>query len=309
MLFGRAALAVYRAALAYWRKLEIALQLKSRSDAATIHPSSIVETGAVLEPGVVVGPFCRVGASARIGAGTELMSHIVVDGQTTIGSGCTLYPFVTVGLAPQDLKYRGEATRTEIGAGCVLREHVTVHRGTVTGAGLTRVGRHCLIMAVAHIAHDCIVGDDVIIANNVVMGGHVTISSGARIMGSAALHQFVRIGSGAVVGGVAGVERDVIPYGSVLGNRARLVGLNWVGLRRSGASPASLQRLRHAFRTLFPRGGETASFAERLATVRAEFGGEPKVAEILAFIDQDSKRGLVPAAVRVSEDDDFDVSA
>ncbi len=273
---------------------------------ASIHPSAIVEPGARLDPGVIIGPFCRVGASVRIGAGTELVSHVVVDGETAIGAHCTLYPFVTVGLPPQDLKYRGEPTRTEIGAGCVLREHVTIHRGTVTGTGVTRVGRDCLLMAVTHVAHDCDIGDGVIIANNVVMGGHVVIAPGARIMGSAALHQFVRIGTGAVVGGVAGVERDVIPYGSVLGNRARLVGLNWVGLRRSGASAQSLQRLRHAFRTLFPRSGDAGAFADRLATVRAEFGDEAKVAEILAFIDAGGKRGLVPAASRIVEDDDLD---
>ena len=273
---------------------------------SSVHPSSIVEAGARLGPGVTVGPFCRVGAGVELGAGTRLVSHVVVDGQTAVGPDCVLYPFVTVGLPPQDLKYRDEPTRTEIGAGCVLREHVTVHRGTVTGSGVTRVGPGCLLMAVAHVAHDCDIGRDVIIANNVVMGGHVGIGDGARIMGSAALHQFVRIGAGAVVGGVTGVERDVIPYGSVLGNRARLVGLNWVGLRRSGADAASLHRLRRAFRMLFPRAGEHAAFAERLGAVRAEFGCEPKVAEILAFIDADSRRGLTPSAGRALEDDDFD---
>ncbi len=272
--------------------------------AGSVHPSAIVEPGARLGAGVEVGPFCRVGARVEIGAGTRLLSHVVVDGQTVIGAGCTLYPFVTVGMPPQDLKYRGEPTRTEIGDATVLREHVTVHRGTVTGTGVTRVGRDCLIMAVTHVAHDCLIGDHVIIANNVVMGGHVEIAPGARVMGSAALHQFVRIGAGAVVGGVAGVERDVIPYGSVLGNRARLVGLNWVGLRRSGASTEELHRLRRAFRTLFPRAGDVAPFAERLAIVRAEYGGEAKVAEILSFIDGGGKRGLVPAAIQHGDDDD-----
>ena len=270
----------------------------------TVHPTAIVEPGARLADGVAVGPFCHIGAAVSLGAGTRLVSHVVVDGETAIGPDCTLYPFTTVGLPPQDLKYRGEPTRTEIGAGCVLREHVTVHRGTVTGTGVTRIGHNCLLMAVVHVAHDCDIGDDVIIANNVVMGGHVTIEPRARIMGSAALHQFVRIGAGAVVGGVTGVERDVIPYGSVLGNRARLVGLNWVGLRRSGVSPEALQRLRLAFRTLFPRAAEPGSaFAERLALVRAEYGAEPRIAEILAFIDAGGRRGLVPAATRVADDD------
>ena len=280
------------------------MNTQTASMAASVHPSAIVEPGARLGAGVVVGPFCRIGAGVQIGAGTNLLSHVVVDGETVIGAGCTLYPFVTVGMAPQDLKYGGEPTRTDIGDATILREHVTVHRGTVTGTGITRVGRQCLIMAVAHVAHDCTIGDNVIIANNVVMGGHVEIASGARIMGSAALHQFVRIGAGAVVGGVAGVERDVIPYGSVLGNRARLVGLNWVGLRRSGASAEELHRLRRAFRTLFPRAGDMAPFAERLSVVRAEFGEETRVAEILAFIDGHGKRGLVPAAIQPGEDED-----
>ena len=272
---------------------------------ATVHPLAIVHPGARLGRGVAIGPWCQVGADVSIGDGTVLVSHVVVDGLTAIGAGCTIYPFATVGLPPQDLKYRGEPTRTTVGDRTVIREHVTIHRGTATGTGITRVGADCLLMAVVHVAHDCDIADDVIIANNVVMGGHVTVGRGARVMGSAALHQFVRIGRGAVVGGVAGVERDVIPFGSVLGNRARLVGLNWVGLRRSGLSPAAIQDLRRALRTLFPRGGTPLPFAERLAVVRADFADDPRVAEIVAFIDADSRRGLVPAA-RSAEDDEPD---
>ena len=189
---------------------------------------------------------------------------MVVDGHTRIGAGVQLYPFCTVGLPPQDLKYRGEPTPCEIGPRTIVREHVTVHRGTVTGSRLTRVGADCLLMAVVHVAHDCAIGDGVIIANNVVMGGHVTIGDSAVIGGSAAIHQFVRIGRGAMVGGMSGVEADVIPFGSVLGNRARLAGLNLVGLKRQrhGARGADPDRLRAAFRMLFR--GESA-FAGRLA--------------------------------------------
>ena len=164
---------------------------------------------------------------------------MVVEGQTSIGEGAVVFPFCSVGFAPQDLKYRGEPTRTEIGPRTQLREHCTVHRGTVTGSGITRIGADCLIMAVVHVAHDCDVGDGVIIANNVVMGGHVTIGAHSVIGGSAAIHQFVRIGRGAMVGGVSGVEADVIPFGSVLGNRARLAGLNAIGLKRRGTIMAS----------------------------------------------------------------------
>ena len=182
-----------------------------------------------------------------------------------------------------------------------MREHVTVHRGTATGSRLTRVGADCLLMAVVHVAHDCAIGDGVIIANNVVMGGHVTIGDGAVIGGSAALHQFVRIGRGAMVGGMSGVEGDVIPFGSVLGNRARLAGLNLVRLKRQGMEREAVNRLRAAFRMLFR--GESA-FAGRLALTRAEFGADPLVAEWLAFAEEPSRRGLIRVAAGAGEADD-----
>ena len=269
-----------------------------------IHPAAIVAPGAVIGDGVQIGPWCSIGAGVTIGDGARLLSHVVVDGRTMIGAGAQLYPFCTVGLAPQDLKYRGEPTRCEIGARTVVRENVTIHRGTVTGSGLTRVGDDCLVMANAHVAHDCRIGNNVIIVNNVVMGGHVVIEDDARIMGAAALHQFVRIGRAAMVGGVCGVEADVIPYGSVMGNRARLVGLHWVWLKRSGIAGPEMQRLRRAFQALYPGArpegvhGEAGVFEQRLARVRAEFSDDPRVAEILAFIDAPSRRGLVRTARR-----------
>jgi UDP-N-acetylglucosamine acyltransferase len=259
-----------------------------------IHPSAIVAPGAELGAGVQIGPWCQVGPDVVIGDGARLVSHVVVDGHTRIGADAVLWPFCTVGLAPQDLKYRGEPTRCEIGARTQVREHCTIHRGTVTGTGFTRVGDDCLLMAVVHVAHDCALGNGVIIANNVVMGGHVEIGDNAVIGGAAALHQFVRIGRGAMVGGVSGVEADVIPFGSVIGNRARLAGLNIRGLRRRGADRAALHRLRQAFRMLFRGEGV---FASRVDAVRAEHGDDALVAEILAFIDAPSHRGLIRAAV------------
>ena len=258
-----------------------------------IHPSAIIEPGAQIGDGVQIGPWCHIGPDAQIGAGTRLISHVVVDGITTIGDNATIYPFCTIGLPPQDLKYKGEPTRTEIGPRTQLREHCTIHRGTIGGTGVTRVGAGCLLMAVVHVAHDCDVGDGVVIANNVVMGGHVGIGPGAVIGGAAALHQFVRIGRGAMVGGVSGVEADVIPFGSVIGNRARLAGLNVIGLRRRGAAHSALHTLRAMVRELFSGAGV---FADRLASVRAMHGDEPLVAEVLAFIDAPSKRGLIRAA-------------
>ncbi len=267
---------------------------------AVIHPTAIVEPGAQLGAGVQVGPWCHVGPGVQLGDGVRLVSHVVVDGLTTVGEGAILYPFCTVGLAPQDLKYKGEPTRCEIGARTQIREHCTIHRGTVTGTGLTRVGAGCLLMAVVHVAHDCDVGDGVVIANNVVMGGHVTIGAGAVIGGSAALHQFVRIGRAAMVGGVSGVEADVIPFGSVIGNRARLAGLNVIGLRRRGVDRAGLLLLRAAVRQLFWGPGV---FADRLDAVRAAHGADPLTAEVLDFAAAPSKRGLIRAALTADEAD------
>ncbi len=269
-----------------------------------IHPRAIVAHGAAIGERVRVGPWCHVGAQVELGDDVELLSHVVVDGDTRIGAGARLFPFCTVGLAPQDLKYRGEPTRCEIGPRTVIREHVTIHRGTVTGSGTTLVGSDCLLMAVVHVAHDCVIGDGVIIANNVVMGGHVTVGDRAVIGGAAALHQFVRIGAGAMIGGVSGVEADVIPFGSVIGNRARLVGLNLVQLKRRGFDRARIHALRSAFRTLF--GGEGA-FADRLAAVQnSPASQEPLIAEMLAFVEAPSKRGLIRAMVSAEAPDDDD---
>jgi UDP-N-acetylglucosamine acyltransferase len=267
---------------------------------SVIHPSAIVAPGAILGQGVRIGPWCTVGPEVIIGDGAELVSHVVVDGRTRLGEGVKLWPFATVGLAPQDLKYKGEPTQTEVGARTQVREHVTIHRGTVTGSGITRVGPDCLLMAVVHVAHDCDIGAGVIVANNVVMGGHVTIGDGAVIGGAAALHQFVRIGRGAMIGGVSGVEGDVIPFGAVVGNRARLTGLNVIGLKRRGVDKARLHVMRLAFRKLFL--GDQV-FAERVAAVRADYGDDPLVAELLVFIEAPSKRGLIRSAATVGTDD------
>ena len=268
----------------------------------SIHPTAIVAPGAAIGERARIGPWCQVGAEAEIGDDAVLSSHVVVDGRTRIGAGAQLFPFCTVGLPPQDLKYRGEPTRCEVGARTVVREHVTIHRGTATGTGVTLVGADCLLMAVVHVAHDCALGDGVIVANNVVMGGHVTIGDRAVIGGAAALHQFVRIGTGAMVGGVSGVEADVIPFGSVIGNRARLRGLNLVQLKRRGYERARIHAFRAAFRGLF---AEQGVLAERLEAVRCRWGTEPLVAQMLEFVEAPSKRGLIRAALasEAAEDD------
>ncbi len=264
-----------------------------------IHPTAIVAPGAKLGIGVEIGPFCTIGADAEIGDGARLVSHVVVEGHTTIGADVRLFPFCTVGMAPQDLKYLGEPTRTEVGARTLVREHVTIHRGTASGRGLTSVGSDCMLMAVTHVAHDCNLGNGVIVANNVVMGGHVAIGDNAVIGGSAAIHQFVRIGRAAMIGGVSGVEADVVPFGVVLGNRARLASINVIGMRRRGYDRTTIHAVRGAYREMFWGNGV---FAERLEAVRARLAGDPLIDEVLAFIDAPSKRGLVRTG-RLSDDD------
>ena len=259
---------------------------------ASIHPTAIVAHGAEIGPGVEIGPFCTVGPNVTIEAGAKLVSHVVIEGHTRIGENAQLFPFCTVGLPPQDMKYKGEPTRCEIGARTLVREHCTIHRGTATGIGVTTVGTDCMLMAVVHVAHDCTLGNNVIVANNAVMGGHVSIGDHAVVGGAAAIHQFVRIGRAAMIGGVSGVEGDVIPFGSVIGNRARLAALNIIGLRRRGFDKAAIHRLHIAFKALYSKEGV---FAQRLEATRARFGDDTLVAEVLAFIDAPSHRGLIRA--------------
>ncbi len=265
-----------------------------------IHPLAVVDPAAQLGMNVEIGPFCTVGPDAEIEDGARLISHAVIDGHTRIGADAVIYPYVTVGMAPQDLKYRGEPTRTEVGARCQVREHVTIHRGTAHGRGITRVGADCMLMAASHVAHDCALGNGVIVSNNVVMGGHVSIGDFAVIGGAAAIHQFVRIGRGAMIGGVSGVEADVIPFGTVLGNRARLASLNVIGLRRRGFTRDQIGKLRAAFKLMFRGDGV---MAERIGQARALHGEDALVAEVLAFMEAPSRRGLIRAAGVGAEQD------
>ncbi|MDF7674415.1 acyl-ACP--UDP-N-acetylglucosamine O-acyltransferase [Acetobacteraceae bacterium ESL0709] len=268
-----------------------------------VHPTALVDPKASLGTDVFIGPWCIVGPDVILEDGVRLHASVIVEGRTCLGEGVEVYPFTTVGMAPQDQKYAGEPTACIVGKHSIIRENVTIHRGTLQGHGLTKIGESCLIMANAHIAHDCTLGDGVIIVNNVVMGGHVQIGDQARIMGSAAIHQFVRIGKGAVIGGLCGVEMDVVPYGSVLGNRARLVGLNWVGLKRSGVGNEEMQVLRRAFRQLYPRLNDCGDvLSRRIEKLRHEFGDIARIAEILDFMEAPSRRGLTRAVRRETDD-------
>jgi UDP-N-acetylglucosamine acyltransferase len=268
-----------------------------------IHPTAAVAPGAVIGQDCRIGPACVIGPEVVLGAGVELLSHVVVDGRTTLGDGVKVFPFATIGMAPQDLKYKGEPTRCEIGARTLVREHATIHRGSVGGAGVTRVGADCMIMAVAHVAHDCTLHDRVIIANNVMLGGHVEIGDTVFVGGGTAIHQFVRIGRQAVIGGMSGVEADVIPYGSAMGNRARMIGLNLIGLKRRGFTRPQIHALRGAFRLIFKDPGV---FSERLEAAATRWPEVVQVAEIVAFIKEPSKRGLCKAGRDIDAGDEDD---
>ncbi len=262
-----------------------------------IHPTAIIAPGASLGAGVKVGPFCTIGPNVVLEDGVELVSHVAVDGRTHIGAGARLFPFCTVGLAPQDLKYNGEDTQTSIGPRTQIREHCSIHRGTVTGTGITKIGADCLLMAVVHVAHDCEIGDGVVISNNVVMGGHVEVGNRAVIGGAAAILQFVRIGAGAMVGGLTGVPCDVTPYCMVFGPRAQMVGLNIIGLRRRGLSKTELHEVRTAHKFIFSGPG---LFAERAEAARGEFGGNAYVADMLDFIANPGRHGILTNVARAT---------
>lgn len=254
-----------------------------------IHPTAIVTPGARLADDVVIGPYCVVGEHVALAAGVSLKSHVVIDGRTTIGEGTRIFPFASIGLEPQDLKYDGEPSSLEIGRHNTIREHVTINPGTAGGGMVTRVGDDCLLMVGAHVAHDCQIGNQVIMANNATLAGHVVVEDCALLGGLCAVHQFVRIGRHAMIGGMSGVERDVIPYGQVMGDRARLYGLNIIGMQRRGFTRDDIQGLRSAYNCLF---AEAGTLSERVDEVAKRFAGIGPVDDLIAFIRADSSRAI-----------------
>ena len=254
-----------------------------------IHPTAIVDAAAKIGGKVSVGPYSIVGPDVALRDGVELMSHVVVDGRTSIGANTRIFPFASIGLPPQDLKYNGEPSRLTIGCDNIIREHVTMNPGTEGGGMETNIGNNCLFMIGAHVAHDCQIGDHVILVNNATLAGHVTIQEWAIIGGLAAVHQFVRIGKHAMVGGKTGVAEDVIPYGSVIGNRARLSGLNIIGLKRRDFSRDDIHNLRKAYRLIF---AEEGTMAERIQDVAELFPDSELVRDIIDFITADSSRAI-----------------
>ena len=251
-----------------------------------IHPSAVIEKGAQIDPSATVGPLCVVGPQVVLGAGVVLKSHVVVTGETTVGEGTVIFPFAVIGEIPQDLKFKGEASRLDIGKRNRIREHVTMNCGTEGGGGITRVGDDNLFMAGCHIAHDAIVGNNVVVVNNAAVAGHCVIEDEVIIGGLSGIHQWVRIGRGAIIGAVTMVTNDVIPYGLVQAPRGHLDGLNLVGLKRRGVSRGDITALRAAFQMLAQGEGTFHDRAERLgAETESDY-----VREIVEFVLADSGR-------------------
>jgi len=254
-----------------------------------IHPTAVVSPRAEVGEGAHVGPFCTVGDEVRLGARVRLESHVVVDGRTEVGDDTHVFPFASVGLAPQDLKYRGEPAATRLGRRNRVREFVTIHRGTEGGGMLTSIGDDCLIMAQAHVAHDCHIGDGVIMANAATLAGHVVVENGANVGAYSGVHQFCRVGREAYVGGYSVVVKDALPFALTVGNHAKCYGLNTVGMKRRGYPQEAAEALHHAFRLLL---SSRLNTTQALTRIREEIEGSAEVEELVRFIET-SRRGVV----------------
>lgn len=255
----------------------------------SIHPSAVVSPHATIGRDCYIGPYSILGDEVTLGDGVRLESHCVLDGHTSIGDGTHVYPFVSIGLASQDLKYKGEPTETRIGQRNRIREFVTIHRGTAGGGGVTQTGADCLIMAQAHVAHDCRLGDRVIMANGATLAGHVTVDDDANIGAYSGVHQFCRIGREAYVGGYSVVVKDALPYALTVGNHAKCYGLNVTGMKRRGYSQDVIKDLHHAFHLLLSSKLNTTQAVER---IRAEINNAIEVEVLVRFIEA-SERGVI----------------
>ena len=253
-----------------------------------IHKTAIIDAKAKISDNVKIGPYSVIGPNVEIGEGTVVQSHVNITGDTKIGLNNIIYPFASIGNDPQDLKFQGEKTKLEIGDNNKIREYVTINPGTKGGGGLTKVGNNCLFMVSAHIAHDCVVGDNVILANNVPLGGHAHIDDNVIIGGNSAVQQFTRVGKFAMIGGMCGVVRDVIPYGIAHGNRSILQGLNLIGLRRKNILNKEIMKLSDAYKEIF----KNENLTENLKNISNKLKENKLVMEVLSFIEKDKKRPI-----------------
>lgn len=258
--------------------------------AQLIHPSSVVDPSAVVPESCKIGPLCVVGPNVELGENCELVSHVALQGPTKIGHNTRIFPFASLGMGPQDLSFKGEPTRLEIGDNNDIREYVTIHRGTTKGGGVTRLGSNCLIMAYAHIAHDCQIGDNVIMANAATLAGHVTVEDWAVVGALCPVHQFVRVGTHSYIGGGTTITQDVLPYSKTVASRdVSAYGMNTIGLRRRGFSADRIKRLHHAYKVLLASKLNTSQAIERL---KSEGDQGPDVAMLVAWIEK-SERGII----------------
>ena len=253
-----------------------------------IHSSSLIDKKAIIGKNVEIGPFCYVGPNVQIGDNVKLISNIHVEGNTIIGKGTKVFPFASIGTDPQDLKYKGETNSLEIGENNTIREYVTINPGTKGGGGKTIVGNDCLFMISSHVAHDCFIGNNVVIANNVPLGGHVIIEDSVVIGGNSAVQQFTRIGRLAMIGGMTGVLKDVIPFGLSFGNRNYLKGVNIIGLRRKKYDNKKIMELNEAYEKIF----SSNNLQENLSKINGEYQGNDLVKEVTNFIEKDKKRPI-----------------
>ena len=253
-----------------------------------INKTAIIDSNAKISKNVIIGPYSIIGPNVEIGEGTVVQSHVNITGNTIIGNNNKIYPFASIGNDPQDLKFKGEKTLLEIGDNNTIREYVTINPGTEGGGGKTKVGNNCLFMVSSHIAHDCIVGDHVILANNVPLGGHAHIDDNAIIGGNSAVQQFTRVGKFAMIGGMCGVVRDVIPYGIAHGNRSILQGLNLIGLRRNNIPNKEILSLSEAYKILF----KNENLTENLSNLSNDLRENDLVSEVVNFIEKDKKRPI-----------------
>jgi UDP-N-acetylglucosamine acyltransferase len=253
-----------------------------------IHKTAIVSSKAEIDEDVVIGPYCIIGDNVRIGKGTRLINHVQIEGITEIGENCTIFPFTSIGFPPQDIKYKGQPTGVKIGSNNTIREYVTIHRASVSGDGWTVIGDNNFIMAYVHIAHDCKIGNSVIMANLATLAGHVQVEDFAFIGGLVAVHQFTRIGSHAMIGGFSGVGQDVPPFTMASGPRAKLYGLNSVGLKRRGFSDETINILKKAYKILFR---DKLQLKEAIEKVKKELPQIPEIIHLIEFIEA-NKRGI-----------------
>jgi UDP-N-acetylglucosamine acyltransferase len=257
--------------------------------AVLIHPSAIISSQAKIGESCFIGAYCVVGGEVTLGNNVRLESHVVVDGRTVIGDETIIFPFVSIGLAPQDLKYKDEPTETIVGARNKIREFVTIHRGTIGGGGTTRIGDDNLLMAQAHIAHDCVIGNNVIMANAATLAGHVTIDDRANVGAYSGVHQFCRIGREAFVGGYSVIVKDALPFAISQGNHAKCYGLNSLGMKRRGYAKETIDKLKHAYHLLLSSKLNTTQAIER---IKKEIVDSPEVDLLVNFIET-SQRGVV----------------